>query len=246
MALGVAPPSLDQSRRTDSGMGESPGREPFKNREVIRMKYLATSWQGFLQFLVYAFGRGYFWYCHTVFPERKKSKWESIDQKLIERYKADLSKFQRARKKKKGIMNFLYIRWSMHSVILHSKGVLDPEIEIQDPFKDIRKNPLEIKISEDISMSIYKTDQKGFSVKLSKETYKGFKAVIWDSAKTQNKDILLKEWAKLNGIPSWKGVIEQKKRLAKYALKQGRKHQIKVLHKDFRINTYRKVYKIWD
>jgi len=181
-----------------------------------------------------------------VFPERKKSKWESIDQKLIERYKADLSKFQRARKKKKGIMNFLYIRWSMHSVILHSKGILDPEIEIQDPFKDIRKDPLEIKISEDISMSIYKTDQKGFSVKLSKETYKGFKAVIWDSARTQNKDILLKEWAKLNGIPSWKGVIEQKKRLAKYALKQGRKHQIKVSHKDFRINTYRKVYKIWD
>jgi len=141
------------------------------------MSYLINSWQALIQMSIYLFSRGYWFYCVTIFPERKKDKWEKIDHKLITRYRCEKSKFQRARRKKKGLMNFYYLRWEAISLIFHTLG--KPDVVLEDRFVDVRKKPLEIQVSDLISVVIYRDQKNGkFTCKLSKKTYRGFKHVL--------------------------------------------------------------------
>jgi len=225
-------------------MGDHLGGSPKKkHREVIGMKYLCANWQGFLQMIVYLCSRGYNFYCLTLFPIKKKQKWEAVDKKLIERYRCNLSKFQKARKKKKGVANFAYLRWENHSLIMHTKGII--EVKVEDQFKDVKKIPILIRVSDNIEIKVYNDDGK-YTCRLSKDSYRGLKSVLWDIAKTKNLTKIKKEWDKLNGLPTYSGILEQKKLLRKYLVKQARKHQVKLSESDLRLNTRRKIYKVWE
>ncbi len=210
----------------------------------MNTNYLCNNWQGFLQIIIYMMSRGYYNYCLTILPEKKKSKWLKIDKKLITKYEIGKSKFQRARQKAKGQANFYYLRWESCALLLHTSGNFN--INIDDKFLDVREKPLLIKISDNIKFEVKETSEdKKLSVWLNKDSYKGFKLVIADVCRTKKKPLIIKEYDKINGLPAWKGIIIQKHSIAEYAVKQAKKNNFKLLKKELRINTRRKLYKVF-
>jgi hypothetical protein len=192
---------------------------------------------------VYLIGRGYYFYHVTELPERKRDRWLSIDRKLIGKYETEKSKFQRCRLKEKRIANFFYLRYESTAIIMHTQGSTD-HVLYDDKFSDICEKPLTIKAGDNISLVIYVNDEV-CSVRFTKETYVGFKAVIADVVKTKNRWEIMREFNLINGIPAYAGIIEQKKRLAAWTVKQARKHQVALKKADLRVNTRRKIYKVW-
>lgn len=59
---------------------------------------------------------------------------------------------------------------------------------------------------------------RGVTVKLDKNTYKGIKDTLEITLQTHNKKLVCGEFDRLNGIPAYAGVIEQKRKLAKFVL----------------------------
>lgn len=205
--------------------------------------YLTGSWQGFIQEIVFLVGQGYLFYHVAELPERKRDKWLEIDRKLIGKYKTEKSKFQRCRLKEKRVSNIFYLRYESTAIIMHTHGSID-HVLYDDKFSEICEKPMTLKVSDNISLVVYVNDGV-CSVRFSKETYAGFKAVIADVAKTKNRWEIMRTFNFINGIPAFSGIIEQKKRLALWTVKQSRKHQVALKKTDLRVNTRRKIYKVW-
>lgn len=202
-------------------------------------KYQCQSWQGLIQMLTYLISRGYYYYCITEFPEQKRERWTAIDSKLIDRYSVDLSKWQRARRKKDGRANYYYLRWESISLVLHTSGELDRNLW-GDIFCDVRKRPILLKISRLIEFIIAIEEcqaKRHVFVRLSKETYTGLKAHMHEIAKTRNVWLMAEEIKRLNGLPAYSLVIRQKRQLAAYVAKQAKKHQVFFDLRKVHINT---------
>ena len=194
--------------------------------------------------IIYMMSRGYYYYCLTELPIKKQDKWLKIDEKLINKYDVEKSKFQRARQKVKGHANFYYLRWDSCALLLHTSGNLN--INVDDKFYDVREKPLLIKISENIQLEIRESgEEKKLSVWLNKDSYKGFKLVLADVCRLKKKYLIIREYDKINGLPAWKGIIVQKHSIAEYTVKQAKKNNLKILKKELRINTRRKLYKVF-
>lgn len=208
----------------------------------VKHEYLCSSWQGLLQQLAWLLSRGY-WYHHvTYLPERKRDRWESIDKKLIAKYGTDLSKWQRARRRKKGLANFAYLRWENVAVLMHTAGDIPSDIVYDDHFRDFRakgkKNRLKIQISPLVGFEFY-LDDKGITVKLDKATFRGIKDSLEEVISTKDVEKIRKEFNKINGFPAYRGIVCQKVQLAKYVVKKAGHHQVKLSASDLRINTYK-------
>lgn len=230
----------------------------------MKLNYLCNSWQYLLQQLVYMIGRGYYYYHVGYIKTNKEDKALNIDAKIINKYNIDLSKDQRARRKKKKLANFYYLRWRNVFIILHTDGELD--VEIDDSFFDIRVkqkevNRLKIKVSEAIEFNIalqYKDSSKrSVTVALSNATYKNFKAEIDDLIQHKQVNKLEDFFANLRGLPAWQGVIKQEYKLLEEVYKMAKKYGLNTKKNNrikypkqypnldlypLRINTYRKIY----
>lgn len=208
-------------------------------------RYLCDSWQGLLQMTVYLCGQGYYYYHVTCLPEKKRERWAKTDAKLIKKYRTNKSKWQRARQKQKGLANFIYLRWHNIAVIMHTMGRIDDNVTYDDPFYDVRKKPMRLPISELLEIEIYKRKNGSFTCRLTSKTYRGIKQTLRDVARLKNVKRIYHEYNKLNGIPAWGGVIEQKRQLAKYLVRQARKHQINLSEENLRLVDKRWPTKVW-
>lgn len=230
----------------------------------MKINYLCNSWQYLLQQLVYMVGRGYYWYHVGCIPAGKVDKALKIDAKIIEKYNIDLSKDQRARRKKKKLSNFYYLRWQNIFVILHTDGIID--MEVDDNFYDIRVkqkefNRLHIAVSEAVGFNIVlqhkDSNKRNVTVTFSNATYKNLKAEIEDTIKNRQVKQLEHFFESLRNLPAWQGVIKQEYKLLeevykfakKYGLNNTKRNLIKYPKEypnlelyPLRINTYRKVY----
>jgi len=234
----------------------------------MKVNYLCKSWQFLLQQLVYQISKGYCYYYVGTIPMGKASKCKQIDEKIISKYNIDLSKFQRYRRKEKELANFYYLRWKNVFVILHTAGSFEKELILDDEFKDIRDKKkkldrLQIRISDNV----------GFEITLKHKTGQIDRAVTisFDRASMQNFDTELKElvqykkineipkfFTRLNGIPAWSGITQQKAvllgNLYKYAKEYGLNTKKQTLIKSkkyfdekklkypYNLNTSRKIY----
>src|SRR4051812_20068756 len=81
----------------------------------------AVTVEGFIQQLAVAYvARGYFFYVTGHIPERKAAN--RVDEKLVERYHIDLSRWARARRKRAGRANVQYLRHKDFFVLLATHG----------------------------------------------------------------------------------------------------------------------------
>ncbi|BET58519.1 hypothetical protein [Geobacter sp. 60473] len=204
--------------------------------------YLCISWQGFIQQVVYQVSRGYYWYCLIEYPEAKQDRWLRTDNKLMGKYSADLSKDQRYRRKGMGKANFMFLRWGRFAVVLHTKGIVE-EVADKDHFCDIREKPLEVRLNLGYRIHF---GSNGVTVHLDRESYHGVKEILADAVRRHNPRLLKQEFDRLNGIPCWSGVVEQKRQLLAFALRAARKNGLVVKREEFRFITRRKVHKVFE
>lgn len=212
--------------------------------QALKHRYLTENWQGIIQQLVYYISMGYSEYHALVLPEKKRDRWLEIDAKLANKYQTDLSKFQRSRRKEKGLANHVYLRWEQYAFLLRSPGTV-PDVPDPDRFHNVRKRPLGITIGT-IAFKIHHA-QRGVTVHLDRECYQGIKSNLIDWCKRGNsgRTSLLKEFDALNGLPGWAGVIEQKRHLRDTVLSHGKKYGMTLAPADFRVSTRRKIYKVF-
>lgn len=209
------------------------------------LKYLCDSWQGFIQQIVTLVGHGYAHYCLTMYPEKKRQKWSEIDRKLITRYEADLGKDQRYRRQQKGLANCMFLRWDNCALLLRSPG--ECSHNDADTFVDIAEKPLVIQVGETLRLKIVPVGSRGHcTVYIDKAVLRDLKAELMDHCRHRRRDVILKRFQALNGIPAYSGVTQQKAGLVTDVINVSKRHGLKLGRKDLFIKTGRKIYKVFE
>ena len=131
---------------------------------------IAASVEGFIQQLAVQYvTNGYYFYVTGQIPaERDPLK---TDQRIIEKYEIDISKWRRVRRKKAGVANVQYLRYGQSFVILATAGVHHFFDDEATQIKDIREHPIRF---FDYAISCHKSWGKGTthpSVRIDKERY---------------------------------------------------------------------------
>jgi hypothetical protein len=206
-------------------------------------KYLCSSWQGFIQQLAHNLTHGYSYYHYYKLDEKRRNKLYQIDTLMISRFETDKSKDKRYHHRKAGKANYFYLRYDLQIVIQRSEGEETDEKRLEQKFKDIRKEPIEISIGDEITLKLHFTANEGFTVHFTKACYRNLKIKFAEQRQTNQ----VKYWFNaLNGIPAYSGIIEHKRRLLDYIIKTARKHGISLTRSDFRLTTRRKIYKVFE
>ncbi|MEZ6100696.1 MAG: hypothetical protein R3E01_17135 [Pirellulaceae bacterium] len=107
----------------------------------MQYRAVTTSVEGFVQQIACCYLRhGYWFYVKGRVPDGKRR--ENIDEKLIDKYRINVSESTRARRKKAGRSNLQYIRHESTFVILATKGehrFFEEEVNL---IRDIRRVPI--------------------------------------------------------------------------------------------------------
>lgn len=104
-------------------------------------RHIATSKAGFVQQLAVGYvNHGYWFYVTGCVPDHKQP--ELIDQKLIEKYDINISKWARARRKRQGQANVHYLRHDEFFVLIATKGVHRIFEEERTVIRDVRREPI--------------------------------------------------------------------------------------------------------
>lgn len=208
-------------------------------------RYLCVRWQGLMQMVVYLVGRGYYYHKVVKYPLKKKDRWLDIDRKMIAIYQCAKSKHQRVRMKKRGEARFMFYRYEDVAVVLHSDGALPPGLPCAD-FRDIRARYAEIPVSDRIVFFVYVDRKTGrTTVRLTRESYLAVKREIEETCRSGKAYEIINVVERLNGLPAWHGIHEQKVNLAKLAVTWAKKARRRVRYSQIDIRTKRKVHKVF-
>ncbi|MGD0229607.1 MAG: hypothetical protein ABSC19_04505 [Syntrophorhabdales bacterium] len=170
--------------------------------------------RGLIQGLVTWVSHGYCFVCKTHYPDHKDQN--TIDEKLIRKYRADLEKTKRWRvRKETGAAMFALIRLRSTAFLLHTDGGL-PSV-YDDRFIDLRSEPLKVRVSASLVFEISVKNRKT-EVCLSGRTYEWMKAGLADAVQTRSKTRILARFERLNGLPAYHGIVDQKVAIATWLL----------------------------
>jgi len=89
----------------------------------------------------YYLSQGYWYFVKCRIPERKSV--EQVDIKLSTKYETTLSRWQRHRRKVKGLATVQYLRYERDFVLIATEGE-HPLFFADRSVKDVRKHPMEI------------------------------------------------------------------------------------------------------
>lgn len=146
----------------------------------------AVSLAGFIQQLAVAYvAHGYWFYARGWVPIDKDP--EAIDRKLIDRYGIDVSKWERARRKRAGLANLHYLRFGRTFVLIATHGqhwFFGAEAKA---IRDIRRVPFKL---GGYSVS-FRNDHA--SVRIDQETYNRLKAYFTELALRRPADVVAEE-----------------------------------------------------
>ena len=146
----------------------------------------AVSLAGFIQQLAVAYvAHGYWFYARGWIPIDKDP--EAIDRKLIDRYGIDVSKWERARRKRAGLANLHYLRYGRTFVLIATHGqhwFFQAEAKA---IRDIRRVPFKL---GGYSVSFRNGHA---SVRIDQETYKRLKAYFTELALRRPADVVAEE-----------------------------------------------------
>lgn len=96
---------------------------------------------GFVQQVAVGYlAHGYFFYVAGVIPEGKDAR--AVDEKLVERYGIDVSKWARARRKRSGLANVAYLRHGRFFLLMATPGSHRLFEEEAKGIRDARRVPI--------------------------------------------------------------------------------------------------------
>lgn len=106
-------------------------------------RYLTHSIGGFVQQLAVCYvQRGYCFYVIGNIPAKKDLA--KIDQKLLDKYEINLSKYQRYRQHQDGLAKIQYLRYQRTFLLLSSHGLHPFFTEEQSVLRDARHSPIHL------------------------------------------------------------------------------------------------------
>jgi len=183
-------------------------------------KYLIGEggWNAFVQQIQFYVSRGYTEYHLVKYPEHKQDKYLKIDQKLIEKYNANLNKDKAYYNKKENYCNFKFLRHGDAAIILKSKGNLRKNIVLDDVFQSVENEKIAVQIGEKVTLVIGYDEMK-VTVFLDKKTYREVRATCLEYMDRQKYQKATDTFNQLNALPSWGGIVEQKIKMKKYLVK---------------------------
>ncbi|CVK19214.1 hypothetical protein [Sporomusa sphaeroides] len=214
------------------------------------MVYEDGAWQAFLEQIIRLVSRhGYQNFSLSMYPLTKFSKWGGIDKKLIAKYHADSTTMQRYRARKKGYCAYYFLRWKQYAILFKSTGQVPPGIIQDDIFLSISRHSINIRIGESVVIQIVQNDGR-ITAKLDEKTYKGLKSKLFyaanDAQKKRNAKPLEIEYNKLNGLPCWRGILQQKRRLKRYCTKLAKERRVTLNASNLRFRILRQPHKSKD
>lgn len=206
-------------------------------------KYLCNSWQSLIQYVVLMITKGYYYY-QIIEPKRilNQYQWIKADKRIINKFNTDVSKDIKYRNRKKGNANYTYCRYNNTALLLKSEGRLNEEYS-SEIFHDIRINPIEMSIGENIILKINKSRNiKSWTIYLSRQSYKNIKTELLELLEHRKIRELEYRFTALNNIPGYTGINEQKIRLKKFIISKAKSYGI-IINKDklwigFKRTTY--------
>ncbi len=148
------------------------------------------------------------------------------------------------------------MRYQNTGIVLATEGQPDPSLKhIEQFLKDIRKEPLHLRISDITELIIHaqpRANKKTLKVNvyLSKNTIQVIKANLLQALKLhanpsgkkekkQAKNAIRKAWL-IDGYPSFNGLLEQKKQLKRWYINEARIRGINLDWKDLKLSYFRK------
>jgi len=207
--------------------------------------YLCFSWQGLVQMMVHLVGRGYWYHMVVTYPAKKRARWPQIDAKMMATYECGKSKYQRARQKRRGEARLMFLRWENVAVVLATDGVLSRKLS-RTGFVDIRQRYARIPVSERVEFFIYVDHAtKRATARLTKESYLGLKGQIEETCRNGKEWEIRRIVERMNGLPCWHGILQQKVNLAKLAIGWAGKAGKRLRYVQIRLTMKRKVYKVF-
>lgn len=146
----------------------------------MNYQYLATSVPGFIQQLAVAYiARGYVFYVAGHVPPGKNAV--DIDRKLIELYGIDQSRWQRARRRVKGLANVHYLRFAGFWVLLANHGEHEFFQREATVIRDVRRTPIAF-AGYSISVRRGIDGKSHVSVRIHQNEYKWLKSYMCEVA----------------------------------------------------------------
>jgi hypothetical protein len=148
----------------------------------------------FIQQLAVAYvAHGYWFYVRGWIPPAKDP--ETVDRKLIEKYGIDVSKWERARRKKAGLANLHYLRHGRTFVLIATHGHHRFFEEEVGQIRDIRRVPFKL---GGYSVS-YRNGHA--SVRINQESYRRLKVYLTDLAVRRSAEHMAEEFRMLHFEP---------------------------------------------
>lgn len=209
----------------------------------------------FIDYILNCVSNGkYLYYQLSYIPPEKAQNKEflaKLDSKIKEKYQTNKNKNQRLYLRRQDKARFIAVRYKNILIVMRTEGAF--EIGKNEKWMDIRKNKIELKISEYTTYCIgfgksksnrnNKNLSSSVSVTLGADTYNLIKLSCIDAIKYK-KSIrkLYFEWNKINGYNGWSGINKQKIQLKEYLVNEVCKEfgmKKAAAEKLFRVNTYR-------
>lgn len=208
----------------------------------------------FIDYIVNAVSNGkYLYYQINYIPENKavnEDYLNKLDEKMSNKYNANLTKNQRLNLRRKDASRHLYVRYKNIVILLKTEGFT--EVAENEKWKDIRKEKINLKITDNVIYNIglgqgksskNKTLNSKITVTLSKDTLNLIKVSCLEAIRYKKSiRLLLYEWNKVNGFNGWSGINLQKQQLRDYLVNEVCRNfgmKKKEARKLFRVNTFR-------
>ncbi len=204
----------------------------------------------FVELLRHRVSYGYIYY--YIFPQKKPQK----NNEIAKYYLSHLKKYQRTyRRHVLGLRNYFYMYFQGTGIVLATAGQPDPSLQHIEPYLvDIRQKPLHLKVSDVTELIIHAQERKSrktlkVNVYLAKSTLDIIKANLLQALKEnanppkskqkQAKANIKRAWL-INGYPSFCGLLEQKKQLRKWYVKEARIRGINIPIQELRLSFFRR------
>ena len=158
---------------------------------------VCQSVEGFVQQLAVAYvARGFYFYTTGMIKTGKDPA--AVDAKLIDRYGIDVSKWQRARRKRAGVANLQYLRHDRFFVLLATHG--DHRFFADEAFRDIREAPIKFH-GYSLGAGRGVDGRWHASVRIHADEYRNLKAYLMDLAVHRSIENLVGEFRQVPFAP---------------------------------------------
>lgn len=184
---------------------------------------VSTSFDGFMQQLFRLMQEKYVYVSVTKYPEHKQDKWPIIDQKLVDKYPPlSKSKYQRAYRSKKGLMNAMIVRWDNCCILLCTGGKDDCGIREQEHFQHIKSRPIVFEATRSLRFKVGMRN-KSFTASLEAQCFRELLAYYEAEARKGRLTMLQDEFRGLDKTAmSYAGIFAQKVALQKAIIKSAK------------------------